>query len=76
VVQEDVALDSDLGEGHYQLTASWNEEQIASRSFRVVDWNELLPSPPGEDLDTPVSKEKGISMFGALLKRNEGEADA
>lgn len=67
--QQPLRLESGLEAGIYTLEAEWNGQLLATRSFRLISWEEMDAARPENEYDHSIVTPAGtLSISGALLQ--------
>jgi hypothetical protein len=67
--QQPARLESGLPAGIYSLEVKWNDQLLYSRSFRLIDWEEMEVSRSSEDSGVRVVLgERQLFISGAVLE--------
>jgi hypothetical protein len=66
--QQPLQLDSNLEAGIYSLEAAWNDQVVATRSFRLIDWEEIESTEPQSESSLKIDASgRLLRVSGAII---------
>lgn len=71
--EETLELDQHLNEGHYRIEATTQGSLCATRTFRVIEWDQIQVDPnPGSIVNQSPISTAGLSLMGPIVVQSPG----